>query len=109
MSTATIIQKNYVNMLPNNKVMLKNKTKFVLVKAAFPALRVSMYSTSVRWLHQNKKLEFFLNYYYIILHFVHLSFFKIISLHVLYFFLVNKTEPKLKCIFNDLCIKKFSR
>ena len=48
MSTATIIQKNYVNMLPNNKVMLKNKTKFVLVKAAFPALRVSMYSTSVR-------------------------------------------------------------
>ena len=46
MSTATIIQKNYVNMLPNNKVMLKNKTKFE--KAAFPALRVSMYSTSVR-------------------------------------------------------------
>ena len=52
MTTATIIQKNYVNMLPNNKVMLKNKTKFVLVKAAFPALRVSVYSTSVRWLHQ---------------------------------------------------------
>ena len=24
-----------------------------------------------------------------------------------YIFLVNKTEPKFKCIFNDLCIKKF--
>ena len=32
MSTATIIQKNYVNMLPNNKVMLKNKTKFEKTK-----------------------------------------------------------------------------
>ena len=48
MSTATIIQKNYVNMLPNNKVMLKNKTKFEKTKFSKVAGQYVQYHREIR-------------------------------------------------------------
>ena len=62
----------------------------------------------------HKKIEFFKNKFFseFLLHYIALcssQFFQNNFSTCFIFFWVNKTEPKFKCIFNDLCIKKFSR